>query len=69
MEQYYETTHANVHRGVYATAEEATNHYEGARLAAGRFIGAPDPAREVSLPRTPPNPSTWWPTPGAAPTW
>jgi cysteine desulfurase / selenocysteine lyase len=47
MEQYYETTHANVHRGVYATAEEATNHYEGARLAAGRFIGAPEPAREV----------------------
>jgi cysteine desulfurase/selenocysteine lyase len=47
MEQYYETTHANVHRGVYATAEEATNHYEGARLAAGRFIGAPDSAREV----------------------
>ncbi|HEX3947241.1 MAG TPA: SufS family cysteine desulfurase, partial [Acidimicrobiales bacterium] len=47
MEHYYETTHANVHRGVYATAEEATNRYEGARVAAGRFIGAPDPAREV----------------------
>ena len=31
MEQYYETTHANVHRGVYATAEEATRLYEGAR--------------------------------------
>ncbi|HVX20101.1 MAG TPA: SufS family cysteine desulfurase [Acidimicrobiales bacterium] len=47
MERYYETTHANVHRGVYATAEEATNLYEAARIAAGRFIGAPDPAREV----------------------
>jgi len=47
MERYYETTHANVHRGVYATAEEATNLYEGARMSAGRFIGAPDPAREV----------------------
>jgi cysteine desulfurase / selenocysteine lyase len=47
MEHYYETTHANVHRGVYATAEEATNLYEAARMAVGRFIGAPDPAREV----------------------
>jgi cysteine desulfurase/selenocysteine lyase len=47
MTQYYETTHANVHRGVYATAEEATALYERARVVAGRFIGAPDPAREV----------------------
>ena len=47
MERYYETTHANVHRGVYATAEEATRLYEEARLVVGRFIGAPDPAREV----------------------
>ncbi len=47
MTHYYETTHANVHRGVYATAEEATALYERARVAAGRFIGAPDPAREI----------------------
>ncbi len=47
MTRYYETTHANVHRGVYATAEESTTLYERARIAAGRFIGAPDPAREV----------------------
>jgi len=47
MTHYYETTHANVHRGVYATAEEATALYERARVVAGRFIGAPDPAREV----------------------
>ncbi|HUA95340.1 MAG TPA: SufS family cysteine desulfurase [Acidimicrobiales bacterium] len=47
MEQYYEATHANVHRGVYATAEEATHRYEDARTVVGRFIGAPDPAREV----------------------
>jgi cysteine desulfurase/selenocysteine lyase len=47
MTQYYETTHANVHRGVYATAEEATALYERARVVAGRFLGAPDPAREV----------------------
>src|SRR5580700_4328080 len=47
MDQYYETTHANVHRGVYATAEGATELYEGARRKVGRFIGAPDPKREV----------------------
>ena len=47
MTHYYETTHANVHRGVYATAEESTALYERARLVAGRFIGAPDPAHEI----------------------
>jgi cysteine desulfurase / selenocysteine lyase len=47
MTRYYETTHANVHRGVYATAEEATALYERARVVAGRFVGAPDPAHEV----------------------
>src|ERR1700690_1365772 len=40
MSRYYETTHANVHRGVYATAEEATALYERARLVAGRFVSA-----------------------------
>jgi cysteine desulfurase/selenocysteine lyase len=44
---YEETTHANVHRGVYAIAEEATRRFEAARAAVGRFIGAPDPAHEV----------------------
>ncbi len=47
MARYYETTHANVHRGVYATAEEATHLYEQARLVVGRFIGAPAPADEI----------------------
>jgi cysteine desulfurase/selenocysteine lyase len=47
MARYYETTHANVHRGVYATAEEATHRYERTRVVVGRFIGAPDPAREI----------------------
>ncbi len=47
MREYDETTHANVHRGVYAIAEEATRRFEAARHAVGRFIGAPDPAREV----------------------
>src|SRR3954453_6152306 len=41
MQHYYETTHANVHRGVYAIAEEATHRYEEARAKCARFIGAP----------------------------
>ncbi len=40
MDRYYETTHANVHRGVYAIAEEATRLFEEARTKAARFIGA-----------------------------
>jgi len=47
MESYYERSHANVHRGVYSIAEEADRHFESARLAVGRFIGAPDPECEV----------------------
>ncbi len=47
MDHYYETTHANVHRGVYAIAEEATRLYEEARAKVGTFIGAPHPSREV----------------------
>lgn len=47
MREYDETTHANVHRGVYAIAEEATRRFEAARTNVGRFIGAPDPGREV----------------------
>src|SRR3974390_770105 len=47
VEHYYETTHANVHRGVYSTAEEATALYEHARTVVGRFIGAPNPEREI----------------------
>jgi cysteine desulfurase/selenocysteine lyase len=47
MTRYYETTHANVHRGVYATAEEATALYERARVITGRFVDAPDPAHEI----------------------
>jgi len=47
MDDYYETTHANVHRGVYSIAEEADRRYDAARVAVGRFIGAPDPEHEV----------------------
>ena len=40
MAHYYETTHANVHRGVYTIAEEATRLFEGGRSALAHFIGA-----------------------------
>jgi cysteine desulfurase/selenocysteine lyase len=46
MSDYYATTHANVHRGVYAIAEEATARYEGARARIGRFVNAPS-EREI----------------------
>ncbi len=47
MTRYYESTHANVHRGVYATAEEATARYEAARVGVGRFLGTSAGADEV----------------------
>ena len=47
MDRYYSTTHANVHRGVYAIAEEATREYEEARRHVGRFINAPNPRTEI----------------------
>ncbi len=43
---YYSRYTANVHRGIYRTAEEATAAYEGAREKTARFIGAPS-AREI----------------------
>lgn len=39
MSRYYETTHANVHRGVYTIAEEATRLYEEARAKVAAFLG------------------------------
>ena len=47
MSRYYELRHANVHRGVYQTAVEATDAYEGAREAVARFINAPGGASEI----------------------
>jgi len=40
MERYYESTHANVHRGVHTLSEEATAQYEAARARVADFIGA-----------------------------
>jgi len=47
MSNYYEQHHANVHRAVYVTAEEATATYEGARLAVGDFINARNAEEEI----------------------
>jgi cysteine desulfurase / selenocysteine lyase len=47
MTSYYETTHANVHRGVYSLAEEATRRYEEARGKVATFIGAGSAAQIV----------------------
>lgn len=42
LETYYRTSNANVHRGVYALAERATEQYEEAREKVSRFIHATD---------------------------
>ena len=41
LSDFYEHHNANVHRGVYEVAAEATELYEGARARIGAFIGAP----------------------------
>ena len=48
--RYYREANANVHRGVYALSEEATDAYEGARETASRFLGA-RAAEEVAFVR------------------
>jgi cysteine desulfurase/selenocysteine lyase len=40
MSSYYETSHANVHRGVHTLSQEATDLFEGAREKVRRFINA-----------------------------
>jgi cysteine desulfurase/selenocysteine lyase len=50
MDRYYATCNANIHRGVYAIAEEATALYEDARRRLAKFIGAASP-REVVFTR------------------
>ena len=40
MDQYYTTSHANVHRSIHTLGEEATEQYEAARDRVQRFIGA-----------------------------
>jgi len=50
MDHYYSRFNANIHRGVYRIAEEATAAYEDARRRVAAFIGAPS-TREVIFTR------------------
>ncbi len=43
MTDFYNTSYANVHRGVYQLAERSTNAFEQARRRTARFIGASNP--------------------------
>ena len=47
VRHYYECDNANVHRGVHALSERATNDYEGARDTVQRFINASDRAEVI----------------------
>jgi cysteine desulfurases, SufS subfamily len=47
MDEFMERSYANVHRGVYAIAEEATARFEAARTAVGALIGARESAEVV----------------------
>ena len=50
MRTFYETSYANVHRGVYTLSERATAEYEGAREKVAAFVNAPS-AREIVFTR------------------
>ncbi len=47
---YYSMENANIHRGVHALSQAATEAYEAARKVVARFIGAPE-SREVIFTR------------------
>jgi cysteine desulfurase/selenocysteine lyase len=50
LDEYYRKFNANIHRGVYTIAEEATAAYEDARRRVAAFVGAPSP-REIIFTR------------------
>jgi len=50
LRTFYETSYANVHRGVYELSERATAGYEGARQKLAVFVNAPS-EREVIFTR------------------
>ncbi len=51
MRTFYETSYANVHRGVYTLSERATAQFEQARQSVATFVNAPS-AREVIFTRS-----------------
>jgi len=50
MDRVYRESYANVHRGVYTIAEEATAAFEAARAKVARFVGAAE-SREIVFTR------------------
>ena len=50
MRTFYETSYANIHRGVYDLAERSTDAYEGARETVRAFVNAGS-AREIVFTR------------------
>src|SRR5204862_3035696 len=50
MHTFYETSYANVHRGVYTLSERATAEFERARGLVAAFVNAPSP-RELIFTR------------------
>ena len=47
VREFYETSYANVHRGVYTLSERATEGYEGARAKVAGFVNAGSPGEIV----------------------
>jgi cysteine desulfurase/selenocysteine lyase len=50
IEHYYRHDNSNIHRGVHALSERATEHYEKARVAIQRFLNAAD-SKEIIFTR------------------
>ena len=67
MVGFYEEENANVHRGMYELGEKATVAYKGAGDSVARFIGARSP-KSIIFTRVQPSRSTWFGSPGDAPT-
>ena len=50
VRDFYASENANIHRGVHALSQRATDAYEAARVRIGAFIGTPD-AKEIVFTR------------------
>ena len=46
ISHHYETSYANIHRGVYQLSQVSTEAFEGTREKVARFLGASD-SREI----------------------
>lgn len=56
---FYRHTNANVHRGVHALSQRATDQYEGRARRSGVSSTPPTPGKSCSC-AAPPRRSTWW---------